>query len=79
LPGAFLGVTWGFPGGWLGVRRGKTLLSPRQLPIYPRQIPFIGRANGYSATFIPEIEKKGFNPQTGLVYTGRARIKRILF
>ena len=75
----YLGVAWGFPGGYLGVSRGEPLLSPRQPPFFPRQMPFIGRANGYSATFIPEIEKKGINPQTGLVYTGRARIKRILF
>jgi len=36
-----LGVSWGFPGGYEGVRRGKPLVTPRNPSIKSLQFHFI--------------------------------------
>jgi len=36
-----VGLSWGFPGGFLGVRRGIPLGTPRKFPIKTHQFLFI--------------------------------------
>jgi len=43
--GAFLGLSWGLPGGFLRVRRGKPIWTLRQAPIKSHQFLVISKTN----------------------------------
>ena len=51
-----LGVTWGLPGGFLGVRRGKPHLAPRKPSLMPLCFPFKYRIEA-SMVYLIEMSK----------------------
>ena len=54
--GGYLGLSWGLPGGFLGVRRGKPHLAPRKPSLMPLCFPFKYRIEA-SMVYLIEMSK----------------------
>jgi len=51
-PGGCLGVTWGLPGGYLGVRRGKSLGTPSKFPVKSLRFLFIPKMKIFESVIL---------------------------